>query len=94
MTHSIATRSYVSSVTRQVILQVSAQRRTSQNAFYAIKSATLSRAVLKFGKIPKNKATRVGIQIEISMTSLSGVLNAERVVTSNALGRRRVRKSI
>ena len=94
MTHSIATRSYVSNAIRLVTSQVSVQRRTSQNVFYAIKSATLNRVVSKFGKTHKNLAAKAGIQIEVSTTSTSGVLNAGRLVTSNALERRRVRKGI
>ena len=94
MIHSIATRSCVSSAIRLVTLQVSVQRRMSQNVFYAIKSATLNHAVSKFGKTPKNLVAKAGIQIEVSTTSTSGVSNAERLVTSNALERRRARKDI
>ena len=94
MIHSIAMRSCVSSAIRLVTLQVSVQRRMSQNAFYAIKSVTLNRAVSKFGKAPRNLVPKAGIQIEVNTTSTSGVSNAERLVTSNALERRRVRKDI
>ena len=94
MIHSIAMRSCVSSAIRLVTLQVSVQRRMSQNAFYAIKSVTLIRAVSKFGKALRNLVSKAGIQIEVNTTSTSGVSNAERLVTSNALERRRVRKDI
>ena len=92
MTHSIATKSYVSSAIKPVTLRVSVRKRMFRSASYAIKQATLSYAASRFGTTRKSKVKRVGIQTKISMTSSRDASNVERVATSNVQRRAGVKK--
>ena len=92
MTRSIAMRSYVSSVIKLATSRVNAQKRMFRSASYAIKWATLSYDVSRFGTTHKSKVKRVGIQTKISTTNSRGASNVERLVTSNARRRAGVKK--